>query len=264
VAHSPFSPKTLAFLRALKRNNDRDWFRARRDDYETHVRGPMIELLSRLAHDFPRFAPELISDPRVCMYRIYRDTRFSEDKSPLKTHIAAHFPARGFTRSRGAGLYVEIAPQWVWIGGGLYMPSTSDLQAIREHIAVNHRQLRRTLAAVPFRTAVGELSGEQLTRVPRGYPKDHPAAEYLRFKQFLAGCEFEADFAANTRFYPELLRIFKAVTPLVRFLNDPLQRARRTWDLGDAGLAAPSTGDPHAREPRRRFRPPDVRPVNGT
>jgi uncharacterized protein (TIGR02453 family) len=263
MADSPFSRRTLTFLRALKRNNDRAWFRARKEDYEAHVRGPMIELLSRLARDFPRFAPELIADPRVCLYRIYRDTRFSEDKSPLKTHVAAHFPARGFARGAGAGLYVEIAPQWVWMGGGLYMPATSDLQAIREHIAVNHHRLRRMLAGSAFRRAVGELSGEQLTRVPRGYAKDHPAAEHLRFKQFLAGCEFEAEFATSERFYPELLRVFKAVTPLVRFLNEPLL-ARRQWDLGGAGPSA-SGRDELVGEPRRRLRQSlAARPYNGT
>lgn len=219
---SPFTRKTLAFLRALKRNNDRDWFRARKTEYEQHVRGPAIELLARLAADLPRFAPELISDPRVSLYRIYRDTRFSADKSPLKTHVAAHFPSKGFARGEGSGLYFEIAPAWVWIGGGLYMPSTMDLHCIREHIASNHRALHRIVTAPAFRRAVGRLEGERLTRVPRGYLNDHPAAEYLRFKQFLAGREFEAELATTPRFYPRLLTIFEAVVPLVRFLNEPL------------------------------------------
>jgi uncharacterized protein (TIGR02453 family) len=227
---SPFTRKTLAFLRALKRNNDREWFRARKAEYELHVRGPMIELLARLANDFRTFAPEFIADPKVSMYRIYRDTRFSEDKSPLKTHVAAHFPTRGFPRNEGAGLYLEIAPQWVWIGGGLYMPSTSDLQAIREHIAATHPLLHRLVSAPAFTRVIGQLEGERLTRVPRGYLKDHPAAHYLQFKQFLAGREFAADFATTTSFYPEVIRTFKAVTPLVRFLNAPM-RERSTWTL---------------------------------
>ena len=125
----PFTRKTLSFLRALKRNNDREWFRARKTQYEQHVRGPMVELLGTPGRRSAAFAPELISDPRVSLYRIYRDTRFSEDKTPLKTHVAAHFPVGGFPRSEGAGLYLEVAPAWVWIGGGLYMPSSSDLQA---------------------------------------------------------------------------------------------------------------------------------------
>lgn len=223
---SPFTRQTLAFLRALKRNNDRDWFRARKPDYEMHVRQPMIELLGRLAHDFRAFAPDLISDPKVSLYRIYRDTRFSEDKSPLKTHVAAHFPARGFGRGSGAGLYVEIAPAWVWAGGGIYMPSAPDIRAIREHIAASHPRLHRLVTTPAFRKTMGELGGERLTRVPRGYLRDHPAAHYLQFKQFLAGREFPAAFALSDRFYPELLRTFRATAPLVTFLNTAL--AERT------------------------------------
>lgn len=228
---SPFTRKTLAFLRALKRHNDREWFRTRKPQYEQHVRGPMIELLGRLAEDLPAFAPELISDPRVSLYRIYRDTRFSEDKRPLKTHIGAHFPAKGFARNEGAGLYLEIAPSWVWIGGGLYMPSSADLRAIREHIAVHYRTLHRTVTTRAFRRAVGKMEGEELSRIPHGYIKDHPAAEYLRFKQFLAGREFQPEYAIRDRFYAEVLSIFRAVAPLVRFLNTPLIAVRPGTDL---------------------------------
>jgi uncharacterized protein (TIGR02453 family) len=220
---SPFTAKTLAFLRSLKRNNNRDWFRRRKPDYERYVREPMIELLAMLKRDLPAFAPELVSDPKICLYRIYRDTRFSDDKTPLKTHVAAHFPSKRFGRDGGAGLYLEIAPTWVWIGGGLYMPATADLQAIREHIDVTHPRLHRLVTGASFRKQVGTLDGERLTRVPRGYAKDHPAAHYLQFKQFLAGREYDAAFATSARFYAELLRVFRAVAPVVRFLNAPLE-----------------------------------------
>lgn len=248
---SPFSRKTLAFLRALKRHNDRDWFRERKPHYEEHVRGPMVALLAQLAADLPRFAPELVADPRVCLYRIYRDTRFSGDKSPLKTHIAAHFPSKGFPRHEGSGLYLEVAPTWVWIGGGLYMPPAPDLRLIRAYIAGNDRTLRRIVTGPSFRRAVGALDGERLSGLPRGYAKDHPAAEYLRFKQFLAGREFEAEFATTDRFYSELLRIFRAVAPLVRFLNTPLLADRRevtqTLLLQDGALPP----DPRQTDRRR-------------
>jgi|RhiMethySRZTD1v2_1073278.scaffolds.fasta_scaffold00442_22 uncharacterized protein (TIGR02453 family) len=220
---SPFTSKTLSFLRSLKRNNDREWFRARKDQYEQHVRQPMIELLARLARDFRTFAPELVSDPKVCLYRIYRDTRFSDDKTPLKTHVAAHFPSRRFGRSGGAGLYVEITPGWVWMGGGMYMPSGPDLQAIREHVADTYPRIHRIVTSPSFNKTVGPLGGDQLTRVPRGYLKDHPAADYLRYKQFLAGCEYPPQFATSARFYSELLSVFRTITPLVRFLNQPLE-----------------------------------------
>jgi uncharacterized protein (TIGR02453 family) len=225
--NSPFTAKTLSFLRALKRNNDREWFRTHKSQYEEHVRGPMVALLDRLAVDLRGFAPELVCEPRVSLYRIYRDTRFSADKSPLKTHIAAHFPPRGFSRGEGAGLYFHVAPNEVWIGGGIYMPSSSDLRLIREHIAANHKGLSRIVNGAAFRKAVGALDGEQLSTMPRGYLKVHPAATYLRFKQFLAGREFEATFATGNRFYSELLDIFRAVAPLARFLNAPLIEQRR-------------------------------------
>ena len=216
---SPFTRKTLAFLRALKRNNDREWFRARKTEYEQHVRGPMIALLQQLARDLPVFAPDLVSEPRVCLFRIYRDTRFSSDKRPLKTNVAAHFPSRKFPKGEGAGMYIEVAPQWVWMGGGIYMPSSGELNAIRAAIADDHRRFRRVVTAPAFRRAVGELSGEQLTRVPRGYLKDHPAAEYLRHRQFIGGREYPADFAVSPRFYSELVTVFRGIAPLVGFLN---------------------------------------------
>jgi len=217
-----FTRKSIAFLRALARNNDREWFRARKAEYDAHVRGPMVALLERLAGEFRRFAPELVADPKVSLYRIYRDTRFSEDKSPLKTHLAAHFPHRAFGRRGGAGLYVEVAPRWVWMGGGIYRPETHELSAIRGHIDVHYRTLRRIVESSAFRKEAGPLHGEQLARVPRGYPRDHPAAQYLRFRQFLAGREFPAEFAYDPHFYGELVRVFRRVAPLVRFLNAPL------------------------------------------
>src|SRR5687768_5720953 len=191
---SPFTAKTLSFLRSLKRNNDREWFRARKDEYERHVRGPMVQLIMRMAADLKPFAPEMVADPKTSLYRIYRDTRFSEDKTPLKTNAAAVFPPRGFPRHEGAGLYVEVAPGWVWMGGGLYMPPTTSLHAIRERIAGTHPKLHRMVTSAGFKGVLGELQGERLTRVPRGYLKDHPAEHYLRFKQFLGFREFKADF----------------------------------------------------------------------
>jgi uncharacterized protein (TIGR02453 family) len=224
---SPFTPKTLAFLRALKRNNDREWFRARKPDYEAHVRLPMVAVIDQLAAEFARFAPEMIAEPRVSLYRIYRDTRFSEDKTPLKTHAAAHFPSRRLPKGEGAGLYFEIAPAWVWIGGGFYMPSTTALLAIREQIAAEPGRLPRILRAAAFTRTFGELQGERLTRVPRGFRSDHPAAEQLRYKQFIAGREYPAEFARSPGFVAELVRVFQAAMPLVRFLNAPLGGANK-------------------------------------
>lgn len=217
-----FSPKALAFLRALKRHNDREWFRARKDQYELWLRTPMAALVERLAHDFRRVAPHIVADPKSAIYRIYRDTRFSDDKTPLKTNIAASFPTRGLPKHQGAGLYLEVAPGWVWVGGGMYAPDTSQLQAVREHIAANHRRLRAIVESPGFVKTVGALHGERLQRTPRGFPADHPAADFLKHRQFLAAREFPAAFATSPRFYAGVLEVFAQVAPLTKFLNEPL------------------------------------------
>jgi uncharacterized protein (TIGR02453 family) len=216
-----FSNKTLSFLRALKKNNDRAWFHAHRAEYEQHVREPMVALVERLAHDFRAVAPELLADPKVSLFRPWRDTRFSEDKAPLKTNIAAVFPNRALGRMNGAGLYFEVATTYVWMGGGLYAPDSSQLHAIREHIAADQPRFERLIGAPAFKK-LGGLKGDRLTRVPRGWPKDHPAAAYLVHKQFLGFREEPAAFAAQPDFYTQLLATLKVLTPLVAFLNEPL------------------------------------------
>jgi uncharacterized protein (TIGR02453 family) len=234
---SPFTSKSISFLRSLKRNNDREWFRARKDQYEQHVHRPMVEVVERLAIDFRRFAPELVASPKTSLFRIYRDTRFSGDKKPLKTHAAARFRSRDLPNPLGAGLYFEIAPGWVWIGGGMWRPEPPELVRLREHIADTWPEIRTLTRAASFRTRFGGLSGETMTRVPRGYPADHPAAEFLRFRQFYSGAEFPASLAWSRDFYPTLLATFKALMPLVRFLNEPLIESRSSrvgWTMGHA------------------------------
>ena len=222
-----FSSRTLTFLRALKRNNDREWFHAHRDEYEAHVRGPMVAIVEQLATDFRSFAPELVADPKVSMFRQWRDTRFSEDKTPLKTNIAAVFPNRTLGRMNGAGLYFEVGPSWVWIGGGMYAPDASQLQSVREHIAEHYRQLEAIVASPGFKK-LGGLKGDKISRVPRGFAKDHKAAAYLQQKQFLGFREEAATFAASRGFYTQLVKTMKTLAPLVRFLNEPLVASKAT------------------------------------
>jgi uncharacterized protein (TIGR02453 family) len=216
-----FTAETLKFLRALKRNNRREWFNAHKDDYEAHVRAPMAATIDRLAGDFRAFAPELVATPKISMYRIYRDTRFSENKAPYKTHAAAVFPTRGLPKHEGAGLYFHISADEVWIGGGMYAPPPPQLLAVREHIAANVQHLRAIVESPAFTRRV-TLQGEKLTRVPRGFPKDHEAAEYLKFRHFIAGAEFPPGLAASPKFYSTVLSIFREVLPLSRFLNAAL------------------------------------------
>ncbi|MFA5909946.1 MAG: DUF2461 domain-containing protein [Vicinamibacterales bacterium] len=219
-----FTPKTLSFLKSLKRNNEREWFHARRDQYDAHCRAPMLAIVERLAVDLRAFAPEMVADPKVSMFRPFRDTRFSDDQTPLKTNVAATFPNRTLGRMNGASFYFEVGPDYVWIGGGAYRPDTSQLHLLREHIAGHLRQFDAIVKA-PNLQKIGGLQGDTLTRVPRGFDKTHKAAPYLMHKQFLAFREEPGAYATSRDFYKNLLWTFKALAPLVRFLNQPLVAA---------------------------------------
>ena len=226
-----FTAQTVAFLEALKRNNDREWFKAHKPDYEAHVRAPMMAIIERLARDLPRIAPDIAALPRS-MYRIYRDTRFSPDKTPYKTHVAAAFTHRALPKAESAALYFHFAPGQLWIGAGLYAPATPRLLRIRQHIAADPDRFRR-LVESPGLRRLGGVHGARLLRMPRGFPADHEAAEYLKLKQFLAGGE-ERDpaIALAPRFYRTLLRRFETLAPFVEFLNAPLVTARPSGRAG--------------------------------
>jgi uncharacterized protein (TIGR02453 family) len=224
---SIFTAKTLSFLRSLKRNNKREWFHERRDQYDRHCRQPVVEIIERLAVDMPSIAPEMVIDPKVNLLRPFRDTRFSEDKTPLKTHVGATIPHKALGRMNGAWLYFEVAPGWVWMGGGMWRPDTSQLQLVREHVAANHRQLEKIVTSARFRK-IGGLQGDTMTRVPRGFAKDHPAAPYLIHRQFMGFREEAATFATQKNFYLQLRDTFETIMPLVQFLNEPLIEAQQT------------------------------------
>jgi len=242
-----FTPRTLSFLRSLKRNNDRAWFAAHRDGYLRDVHQPMLDLVERLAAELPAFAPELTASPKASLFRIYRDTRFSADKTPFKTQVGAVFPHRDLHRNESACLYVEIGPGGTMIAGGIYKPERSQLLTIREHVARTHRRLRALVEAPAFKRAVGGIDGDPLRRVPAGYPPDHPAAEYLKFRHFLLGKDYPAAFATSPVFLREILKLFRHMAPVVSYLNDPLLAAERARD--------PLEVRGQRREPKRVSKP---------
>ena len=217
-----FPPPGLTFLRALRRNNNREWFLARKEEYERNVREPMTALVLALGEELRQLAPELWTDPARAIYRIYRDMRFSPDKTPYKTHIAALFSVEGLPKHACGSLYFQISPESVEIAGGVYMPGPAELLAIRNHIAANHAELRKILADRKFKTLFGGLWGQQLTRVPKGFAADHPAEDLLRYKQWLVDVEHPAKLALEPKLYLVLMEAFRAMIPLVRFLNTPL------------------------------------------
>src|ERR1017187_8869015 len=196
-----FPREAIQFFRGLARNNNRDWFLPRKTIFEERVKQPMRELVAELNAAMMGFAPEYVTDPDKAIYRIYRDTRFSPDKTPYKDHLAASFSRRG--DKAGAGYYFAISHKEVGIGGGLYMPEPQALLAIRRHLAERHEEFRRIAGARAVRQLFVEVQGEKLTRVPKGYLCDHPAADLLRLKQYFLYAEMPPDLAATPGVYTQ-------------------------------------------------------------
>ncbi len=221
-----FPPETRKFLRNLKRNNRREWFQPRKETFDEVVKTPMTELVLALGEAMRDFAPELNTDPKKAVYRIYRDTRFSKDKTPYKTWIAAVFSPRGFPKHSAAGAYFHIGPDEILTGGGIYSPGPPELRALRQHIGDGAEELRAILGSGTFRKTFGEMSGERLKRVPKGFAPDHPAADLLVHKQFLAGTYLDPAVAETPMLYSQLVKVFKTMMPFLRFLNTPLKPAK--------------------------------------
>lgn len=215
-----FPRETLKFLRQLKRNNNRPWFQAHKALYEDKVKRPMEELVLALGVPMQSFAPQLETDPKRAIFRIYRDTRFSPDKTPYKTHVAAHFSPRGL---EGAGLYFHMDSEEVLVAGGIYMPGSTELRTIRNHIAAHAGELRAILARRELKKLFGALQGDELSRAPRGFPQDHPDLDLLKRKSFILWFTRPAALVEGPRLFPLLLESFTTVMPLVRYLNQPLK-----------------------------------------
>ncbi len=224
----PFTPRAVRFFRQLARHNEKAWFEAHRDEYETEVREPMRQLIEDLDIRFAQFAPEIGGDPKRSMFRINRDIRFSKDKSPYKTHAACWFHHRNAARSVGseadagsAGFYFHFQPGKSMIGAGLWMPPRQQLNKLRHAIADDPPAFDRMAGSIPSR--FGGLDDEaMLKRMPRGYAEDHPAAKWLRHQSFTSGRMLTDAQVTSASLAQLLASEFKALLPLVRWLNGAL------------------------------------------
>ena len=228
----PGFPKEMTtFFRSLKRNNRREWFQPRKHVFEQHVKEPMIELVTALNRDFAKFAPEFVSDPKKAIFRIYRDTRFSSDKTPYKTHIAASFARRGGERLAAGGFYFSVSHDQIEVAGGIYHPEPETMLVVRNHIAEHHQDLRRLLADRRVRRLLGDLQGDALTRAPKGFDPAHPAIQLIKMKDWILDTTLDPSLGTSPRLYKELADRFRAMTPLIEFLNRPLLTKKPTKDL---------------------------------
>jgi uncharacterized protein (TIGR02453 family) len=216
-----FSPDALKFLQALKKNNSREWFQPRKEEYERLWRNPMIELVTALHSGMEKFAPEYVHDPAKAVLRIYRDTRFSKNKTPYKTHVAVTLRRMGLDKEGGA-FYFHVDEAGLLVAGGVYAPMPEELRAIRALLEERGGEFRKLLKAPKLVTTMGELQGEMLTRVPKGFEPDHPSADLLRRKQFFFQTTVGPEAVTTPELYPELLKRIKALYPVVEYLNAPL------------------------------------------
>ncbi|MGE5316261.1 MAG: DUF2461 domain-containing protein [Acidobacteriota bacterium] len=226
--YPPFDgfPETMIpFFKKLKKNNNREWFQKHKQEYEETVKFPMQCFIASLRPLFAEFAPEFELDPKRSIFRVYRDTRFSKDKTPYKTHVAAHFVLKGMPKGFvGSGYYFHIEPGEVFLGGGIYIPDGTQIKKIRAAIDAKGPELLSILNGKTFKKRFGTLNGEKLTRVPTGFAVDHPMAEYLKLKQFFIGATLDDSVITRGKFLHEAAKIYEEATPFVRFMNEAVMR----------------------------------------
>jgi uncharacterized protein (TIGR02453 family) len=182
--------------------------------------------VSCLNEEFARFAPEYITPPQKALYRIYRDTRFSKDKTPYKTHVSAIFPRHTAVKREGSVFYFHFTEKELLVFGGVWGPERDELLAYRTLLKEQYQELQALLEDKKVKRLLGELQGAQLTRMPKGFPVDHPAEGLLRRRQWYLENTFDIKLLTTSRVVAEISRHFEVMAPLVEFLNRPFAERR--------------------------------------
>jgi len=219
-----FSDKTFKFLRALARNNNRPWFEEHRKDYEAQLKGPFQRLIADLEPDLLAISPHYRADPRGnggSLFRIHRDTRFSNDKTPYKTWGGARFFHARSKQVPAPSFYLHVQPGNSFLGGGIWHPEPDVQRRIREFLVDNPAGWQ-AVKSPAFRRRY-EFWGDTLVRPPRGFPADHPLLEDLKRKDFTAGYALEDDVVLGPRLRQAVASGFKGVAPLVDYLCAALE-----------------------------------------
>jgi uncharacterized protein (TIGR02453 family) len=220
-----FSPDALKFLRNLARHNDREWFTPRKGEFEELLREPMLAVVRKITDAMLEFAPDHVRPAEKSLFRIYRDTRFSNDKRPYKTHVAAWWTHTGLDKTSGAGYYFHVSAKEVIIAAGAYMPEKEQLAAIRQWLLDHHDEFRKLLARPAVRKAFTEFEGNALTRPPKGFPAEHPALDLVKCRQWGLSATLPAEAALDPKLAAMVIRHFKLAAPVVDALNTPIAAA---------------------------------------
>jgi uncharacterized protein (TIGR02453 family) len=219
-----FGPELFSFLADLRENNDREWFAANKDRYEEHLLEPALAFIDAFAPRLQKISPHFRADARPSggsLFRIYRDTRFSKDKSPYKTNVGIHFRHEQAKDRYAPGFYLHIGPGEAFAGGGIWHPPTGDATAVREAIVADPQRWRRATRTGRFAKRL-ELRGDSLKRVPSWADAEHPFAADLKRKDFFASTRLSETDVVAPGFVDEYARICRAASPLQQFLCDAL------------------------------------------
>ncbi len=220
-----FTKETFAFLRDLAENNDREWFQANRSRYEEVMLAPSVRFIMDFGRRLQRISPHFRADPRPVggsLFRIYRDTRFSNDKSPYKTHIGIQFRHAKGKDVHAPGFYLHIEPGNCFAGLGLWHPDGKALRAIRQAIVAHPERWSRAIGDARFTKRL-ELAGDALTRPPRGFDPEHPLIEDLKRKDFIAVAKLTQRAATSKDLVQKYAEICRAGKPMVKFLCEALR-----------------------------------------
>jgi uncharacterized protein (TIGR02453 family) len=225
TAQASFGPELFKFLTDLRANNDRDWFAANKGRYEEHLLEPALEFVADFAPRLEKISPHFRADPRPSggsLFRIYRDTRFSKDKSPYKTNVGIHFRHERAKDAHAPGYYLHIGPDEVFAGGGIWHPDTAAATKIREAIVDDPERWKRAVRGGAFAKQGLKLGGDSLKRVPSWADAEHPFADDLRRKDFFASTRLSGKDVVAPGFVDEYARICRSAAPLMQFLCDAL------------------------------------------
>ncbi len=218
-----FPSDYFQFFRDLGANNNREWFQASKDRYKASVQQPLMAFIEAMDVPLGRVSECFLADPRPVggsMFRIYRDVRFSKDKSPYKEHGACQFRHMAGKDAHAPGFYVHLAPGEVFFGGGIWMPPSPVLRRVREAIAERSDRWLEIIGARTFRKRFGEVRGDALKRPPQGFDPEHPAIEDLKRKSFFAMAEADEKTACSAGFVREVARSFEALAPFMELLTE--------------------------------------------
>lgn len=212
----------LDFLGELKNNNNKGWFDENRGMYQK-AKGVFEDLVNILILELKKVDGEVdITGPKECVFRIFRDVRFSKNKSPYKTNFGAYMK-KGGRNSPYAGYYLHVEPGDSFIAGGIYMPDPPVLKAVRERISETPEEINRILDSAGFIKFSDGLYDDKLKSAPRGFDKDHPHIELLKYKHYISSIAVKDDFWLSGNLINKVTDIFRSQYPLVKFVNDTVK-----------------------------------------